>query len=173
MAEDTGRSASRGDSGGVDSREMSTAHPRSAKKQTAKKQAARRGTAPSGPAQQAPGQAPRRPPRRRVVIRKVDPWSVLKLSLIFYLCVLLVVMLGLMVFWAVVNQLGIVDQVISFLDDLQLVVTIEGGAIARAIFLIGLLNVILWSGINVFLAFLYNLLADLVGGLRVTLADDE
>jgi hypothetical protein len=45
--------------------------------------------------------------------------------------------------------------------------------IARAVFLIGLLNVILWSGINVFLAFLYNLIADLVGGLRVTVVDEE
>jgi hypothetical protein len=33
--------------------------------------------------------------------------------------------------------------------------------------------VVLWSGINVFMSFLYNLISDLVGGLRVTLADDE
>jgi hypothetical protein len=115
----------------------------------------------------------RRPPRRHAVLRKVDPWSVLKLSLIFYFCVLLVVMLAMTVFWGVVNRIGIVDRILDFLADLQLIVTIDGGMIARAVFLIGLLNVILWSGINVFLAFLYNLIADLVGGLRVTVVDEE
>jgi hypothetical protein len=117
--------------------------------------------------------ATRRPARRQAVLRKVDPWSVLKLSLIFYFCVLLVVMLAMTVFWGVVNRIGIVDRILDFLADLQLIVTIDGGMIARAVFLIGLLNVILWSGINVFLAFLYNLIADLVGGLRVTVVDEE
>lgn len=97
----------------------------------------------------------------------------LKLSLIFYFCVLLVVMLGLVVFWSVVNRLGIIEQGLGFLAELNLEVTINAGNIARAVFLVGLLNVVLWSGINVFLAFLYNLVADLLGGLRVTLAEEE
>jgi hypothetical protein len=111
--------------------------------------------------------------RRRVTVRKVDPWSVLKLSLIFYFCVLLVVMLGLSVFWSVVNRLGIIETMLAFLADLDLEVTINGANIARALFLLGLLNVILWSGINVFLAFLYNLVSDLIGGLRMTLAEED
>jgi hypothetical protein len=127
----------------------------------------------AAPSRPRPPAARRRPQRRSTVLRKVDPWSVLKLSLIFYFCVLLVVMLAMTVFWGVVNRVGIVDRILDFLADLQLIVTIDGGMIARAVFLIGLLNVILWSGINVFLAFLYNLIADLVGGLRVTVIDDE
>lgn len=115
----------------------------------------------------------RRVVRRQVTVRRVDPWTVLKLSLIFYLCVLLVVMLGLVVFWSVVNRLGVIEQGLGFLAELNLEVTINAGNIARALFLVGLLNVVLWSGINVFLAFLYNLVADLLGGLRVTLAEEE
>lgn len=121
----------------------------------------------------SPTQGGRRVVRRHATVRRVDPWSVLKLSLVFYFCILLVVMLGLTVFWTVVNQLGIIDQLLGFLEDLQFVVEINGGMIAQAVFLIGLLNVVLWSGINVFLAFLYNLVADLVGGLRVTLNEDQ
>ncbi|HVM15912.1 MAG TPA: DUF3566 domain-containing protein [Egibacteraceae bacterium] len=132
---------------------------------------------PASPARQArpatAGQPVRRTTRRRSTVRKVDPWSVLKLSLLFYFCALLVVMLALTVFWAVVNQLGLVDHLLDFLAELQLVIEIRGGMIARAVFLIGLLNVVLWSGINVFLAFLYNLIADLVGGLRLTLVEEE
>lgn len=111
--------------------------------------------------------------RRKVTVRHVDPWSVLKLSLIFYFCLLLVVMLGLAVFWSVVNRLGVVEQALGFLLELNLELEINAGNIARAVFLIGLLNVALFSGINVFLAFLYNLVSDLLGGLRMTLAEED
>lgn len=111
--------------------------------------------------------------RRRATIRRVDPWSVLKLSVIFYFCFLLVIMLGLSVFWSVILRIGVLDTLTSFLDELQLTLVINGGNIARAAFLLGLLNVVLWTGINVFLAFLYNLVADLLGGMRIELASEE
>jgi uncharacterized membrane protein len=111
--------------------------------------------------------------RRRATVRRIDPWSVLKLSVIFYFCFLLVVMLGLAVFWSVLLRIGILDTLTSFLDDLQLTLVINGSNIARALFLLGLLNVVLWTGINVFLAFLYNLVADLLGGLRIEMASEE
>lgn len=119
------------------------------------------------------GFSPRRIVRQAATISRVDPWSVLKLSLIFYFCFLLVVMLGLTVFWVVLISLGVIEGLTNFLDKLQLSLVINGGNIARAVFLLGILNVVLWTGINVFLAFLYNLVADVLGGLRVELDAEE
>lgn len=116
---------------------------------------------------------PRRIVRQAATISRVDPWAVLKLSLIFYFCFLLVAMLGLTVFWAVLSSVGVIEGLTSFLNKLQLTVVINGGNIARAVFLLGILNVVLWTGINVFLAFLYNLVADVIGGLRVELDAEE
>jgi len=119
------------------------------------------------------GLSTRRIVRQAATVSRVDPWSVLKLSLIFYFCFLLVVMLGLTVFWAVLISLGVIEGLTNFLDKLQLSIVINGGNIARAVFLLGILNVVLWTGINVFLAFLYNLVADVLGGLRVELDAEE
>jgi hypothetical protein len=111
--------------------------------------------------------------RRQVTVRRLDPWSVLKLSLIFYFCLLLVVMVALFVFWGIVQRVGVIEEGLDFLAQLNLEVTINEGNIGRAIFLMGLLNVVLFSGINVFFAFLYNLVADLLGGLRMTLTEED
>ena len=111
--------------------------------------------------------------RRRVTLDRLHPWSVLKISLIFYFCVLLVVMVGLAVFWSVIIQMGVVEALQAEAEKFGAAVRINGGNLARLAFLIGIINVVLWSAINVLLAFLYNLIADLVGGLRVTISEDE
>ena len=114
-----------------------------------------------------------RAPRRRVTVQRIHPWSVLKLSLIFYFCMLLVVMVALTLFWSVVIRLGVLEAIQAGATNFGADVRINGGNLARVTFLIGLINVVLWSAINVFMAFLYNLIADLVGGFRVTLSEDD
>jgi len=111
--------------------------------------------------------------QRQMTIRRLDPWTILKLSVVFYTVLLLLFMLLLTLFWAFVNTVGAVDTVLGFLADAQFEVRIDASEIARAIFLLGLLGVVAGSGINVFFCFLYNLVADLTGGLRLTLDDER
>ena len=120
----------------------------------------------------------RRPASRRVrvVIRKVNPWSVLKFSLLFYLCVMLVVLLGLVILYGVLSSLGVIDALEDLAGSLALGdqegnFQVNGGYLFRMAFLIGLISTALWAAVTVFLAFLYNLIADLVGGIEVTLAE--
>jgi hypothetical protein len=104
----------------------------------------------------------------------VDPWSVLKFSLLFYFCVLLTMLLGSAIVFAVLKGIGVVASVERFFRDLlDTAFSISGGAIFRWLFLLGLLGTVVASAVTVLLAFLYNLIADVVGGIEVTVAERE
>jgi Transmembrane domain of unknown function (DUF3566) len=114
----------------------------------------------------------RRPRQTRVVIRKVGPWSVLKFSLLFYFCVMLVILLALAMIYSVLGAIGALDSITKLLRDVGFEkFEIHGDWLFARLTLIGLLMVVVWSLLNVFVAFLYNLISDVVGGVEVTLAE--
>ncbi len=114
-----------------------------------------------------------RPRQTRVVIRKVGPWSVFKFSLLFYLCIMLVILLALSILYGLLGAIGALDSVTKLTRDLfaDQSFEIHGKWIFTRLAAIGFAMVILWSFINLFLAFLYNLISDVVGGVEVTLAE--
>ena len=109
--------------------------------------------------------------RRRTVVRRIDPWSVFRLSLVLYFCLLVVVTLGLVIFWLVLSRMGPLRNVLESIE--QLGIPIDPGLVLTVLVPVGILNVLVWSAANLFFCVLYNLVADLVGGLRVTLSDDD
>jgi site-specific recombinase len=111
--------------------------------------------------------------RRDLMVRRVDPWTVLKLSLVFYSSMLIIGMLANAIVWAFIARLGLIEQATEIAGALNIALTINTGNILQATFLVGVLGVIFMSSVNVFLAFLYNLVADLIGGVRIDLAEDE
>lgn len=111
--------------------------------------------------------------QRTLTVRRLDPWTILKLSFVFYSVILLLAMLLLTLFWAFLNTTGAVETVVGFAREAQLEVSYDARQIARAIFLLGLLGVVALSGVNVFFCFVYNLVADLTGGLRLSIDDEH
>jgi hypothetical protein len=109
----------------------------------------------------------------RVVIRKVGPWSVFKLSLFFYFCIMLVVLGAFTMLYLVLGAIGALDSVTRLIRDLfaDQSFKINGGWLLARAFVVGLAMVVLWSLINVFVTFLYNLISDVIGGVEVTLAE--
>ncbi len=125
----------------------------------------------------APPGARRPAPRRvRVSIRRISPLSVLKVSLVLYFCLLLVMMVGLGILYGVLSTSGILDSLGELLTgvgfgDAQGNFEFDPGYLFRTMFLVGLISTALWAAFTVFLAFLYNIVADLLGGVEVTLVE--
>jgi hypothetical protein len=118
--------------------------------------------------------APPPPRASRVVVRAVDPWSVLKVSLLFYLSVFVILLVASMLLWAAANSIGVVENIESFMDSIGFTdFTFEAGQLLRASALGGGVLVVAGTFGNVVMAVLYNLISEVVGGLRVTLGEDE
>jgi transmembrane protein DUF3566 len=101
---------------------------------------------------------------------------VLKFSLLFYFCLLLIMLLGSAIIFAILKAFGVVDNLEQLISDSGLFATtfrISGGGIFKWLFLFGLLGSVVASAITVFMAFLYNLIADVVGGIEVSVAERE
>jgi hypothetical protein len=113
------------------------------------------------------------PRRARVVVRRVEPWSVLKFSLLFYFCLMLVFLFALLILYWVLGLIGVLDSLSSLLGNLLGVADfrIDGFWIFSRLFLIGAVGVVVWSLVNLFVALLYNLVSDLVGGVQITLSE--
>jgi Transmembrane domain of unknown function (DUF3566) len=118
--------------------------------------------------------------RTQVVIRRVGPWSVLKFSLIFYFCVMLILFFALLMIYLVLSAAGSIDSLEKVLGYVfgngtstrgPTPVNIDGRQVFTWIFFAGLVFTVVWSLINVFVAFLYNLISDILGGIEVTLAE--
>jgi hypothetical protein len=111
--------------------------------------------------------------RVRVVLRRVEPLSVLKFSLLFYFCIMLIFLVGMAILYWVLGAIGVLDSLSSFIGGLygDENFKFNGGWIFTWLFILGIVGVVAWSLINVCVAFLYNLVSDIVGGIQVTLDD--
>ncbi|MEX2275538.1 MAG: DUF3566 domain-containing protein [Actinomycetota bacterium] len=118
--------------------------------------------------------APQPSRKARVVVKKVGPLSVLRFSLLFYLCVMLVLLLAGSMLYLALDALGTIDAAIRLAINLSVVETgfeANGSWLFWRCLVIGLVGVVLWSAINVFITFLYNLISDVVGGIEITLGE--
>ena len=143
------------------------------------------GQRPAGaPGQGNPGlvkPAPKAKVRRaRLLIRKVDPWSVLKMAFLLSVALGIVTVVAAIVLWTVLDLTGIFDQVDSLLGTLagsegggfELKKVASLGQVASFATIIAVVNVVLLTALSMLSAVLYNISATLVGGIGVTLTDD-
>lgn len=125
----------------------------------------------------APVVRPKRAPRvRRVtrVVRHVDSWSIFKVALVFNLFLYGVLMTAGVLLWQVAQNTGTVDNVERFFESFGWErFELKGGEIFHNAWVAGLFVVVGLTGLAVLMATLFNLITDLVGGIRVTVLEEE
>jgi Transmembrane domain of unknown function (DUF3566) len=118
-----------------------------------------------------------RPGVRRVkrVLRHVDPLSIFKLSLFYYMCFVVLWLVFVAVVYAILSSTGLLDRAerLGRLFVLWEEIDISLWFVERWALLIGLVFAVLASVVNVLLAFLYNVAADVMGGAELTFVDRE
>jgi len=132
---------------------------------------------PAAPAAAA-GARPRGPVRASMQIRRIDPWSALKVSLLLNVALFFVWMVAVALLYLVLGAMGVWGKLNSNVGDLLTTGTGGGGGdlvSAASIFggatLIGLVNIVLLTAMTTVGVYIYNLSTDIVGGVEVTLAD--
>jgi len=107
-------------------------------------------------------------------VRRIDAWTVFKLSLLFYLSIGLVLMVAGVILWNIASTFNVIHNVEKFVKsllDLQSftlnprVIFESGAAFSGLVVFIG-------TGFNVLSAVLYNLMSDVVGGVQIIVLEE-
>jgi hypothetical protein len=127
--------------------------------------------------------AARGPRRARLNLKRIDPWSVMKFSFAVSVVLFIVVVVATSVLYLALDAMGVWGEVNTSLGELVTATGTDGsstggfqitawGVIGTSM-LIGAVNVVLFTALATLGAFIYNVCADLVGGVELTLAERD
>ena len=118
-----------------------------------------------------------RPERRTVIVRRIELWSALKLSLALYSCVFVVALVGGLAMWVAARHmggLGYVErqaEIYGFADNGTF--HLQGERILKFAAVVGPIFVVLGSLATVGGVAVFNAMSRLFGGVEVTVSDGE
>ena len=120
----------------------------------------------------------RGPVRASMQVRRIDPWSTLKVSLLLSVSLFFVWMFAVALLYLILGAMGVWGKLSTSVQEAvnpggpagELV---SAGSIFGGAALIGLVNIVLLTAMATVGAVIYNLSTDLVGGVEVTLADRD
>ncbi|GHC73876.1 hypothetical protein GCM10007079_08260 [Nocardiopsis terrae] len=123
--------------------------------------------------------------KAHLTVSRVEPWSVMKFSFVVALVCFIILFVAVAVIYATLSMLGVFDELTNMIgallegdgaeDELGLnpAAWFSPGRVLGYTGVIGALNVVLLTALSTVGAMLYNLVADLVGGVDVTLSEAE
>ena len=113
---------------------------------------------------------------RRVtrVLRDIDVWSVFKVGLVVHAALYVVFLVTGVLLWNVASATGTIDNIEQFLTSFGWEsFTFKGGQLFTSSAMLGIFLVVLGTGLWVLAAVIFNLVTELVGGVRVTVLEEE
>ncbi|MBO8193243.1 DUF3566 domain-containing protein [Streptomyces oryzae] len=120
--------------------------------------------------------------KARLRVAKADPWSVMKVSFLLAVALGVCTIVAVAVLWMVMDAMGVFSTLGGTVSEAT---SAEGGggfdletflSLPRVLLftsLIAVINVVLATALATLGAFIYNLSAGFVGGVELTLAEDE
>lgn len=107
-------------------------------------------------------------------IRYIDPWSVFRVALVAHLVLYVVFLLAGVLLWNVANATGTVDNVERFMESFGWEsFEFKGGELFHQAWVLGLFAVVGFTGLAVLAVTTFNLITDLVGGIRLTVLENR
>lgn len=137
------------------------------------------GESPGG--EQPPSAPAARTRRARLVLSRVDPWSVMKVSFVLSIALGIVFVTAVAVLWLVLEGMGVftsLDRTAGELTQgengggLDIGAALGLGRVLTVTTVLALVNAVLLTALSTLGSFLYNLASSLVGGLQVTLSEE-
>lgn len=124
----------------------------------------------------------KQPRRARLRLTRIDPWSVMKASFLLSIAFGIVTFVAVFIVWSVLGAAGVWDSINATVASV-----VEGDTpsnfdvtdyvgMSRVLgftLLVSVIDVILLTAMATLAAFLYNMAAALLGGVELTLAEDE
>lgn len=121
----------------------------------------------------------RGPRRASLQVKRVDPWSVLKLALVLSVALFFAWMIAVAVLYGVLDGMGVWEVLngtftdLAQPDDAPSEPLISAGRVFGVAAIIGGINIVLLTALATVGAFVYNVAADFAGGMEVTLSERE
>ncbi|WP_426509015.1 DUF3566 domain-containing protein [Dactylosporangium sp. McL0621] len=123
----------------------------------------------------------RGPRRARLHLKRIDPWSVMKFAFAVSFVLFVVLIVATSVLYLALDAMDVFKSINKLLADL---VSSTGGSAdstfritAKGVIggaaLLGVVNVVLFTALATLGSFIYNVCADLVGGIELTLAEKD
>ena len=116
--------------------------------------------------------------RVRRIIRKIDPWTVLKVTFVLNFVVALTIVLGFSILWVLLINAGVpqgledIAKRLALLDENStLVGNIE--ALFSSVVFLATVYLLTQTALATIGAFFYNLVSDLVGGIEVVVLEES
>ena len=116
--------------------------------------------------------------RVRRIIRKIDPWTVLKVTFVLNFIVALTIVLGFSILWVLLVNAGVpqgledIARRLALLDaDASLVGNIE--PLFSSVVFLATVYLLTQTALATIGAFFYNLVSDLVGGIEVVVLEES